>query len=394
MATDIKRIKGNASEAFFVVGKNGSSSLKHETLCIVVQAVCNAFSFYGDVLWCHFLSVESAIICQFQVVLSLFRPLHFSRDIVRKQFCDLIRRNAEKTLVATGVVFDADMFSSFTGSTSYPRSSDAQKIESNTHEGGEISATGVPQIEYNVPFKRCLLPETSSYVESEFQEYFDDAVDDKFEMMDSVGATSMPSHLGNEDDKSSVASLLHWHAGPSDVGAKFGEVTSFESPLLRPLRKHEAGDVLSGRLPPPETVPGWLLPPSSLNSSETKNGGDWSTAGSSSRQRQRRKIEDHSGHVTGIAISPHQRVVTFGPHDIIASANGMVPSYDNFAINRSGRGNMDDEMMADGAGEDSSRLPPIGLGVVGNERIGVKSLSVNDFQKRAREYSVGSVGSW
>jgi hypothetical protein len=288
-------------------------------------------------------------------------------------------------------------------------------------------------LEYVFPFDRCLLAETGTFVESGYQACYDTRSGDKFENVSTVVPNLRKSRADtNEDDKSSSTSILQWPTLPTDEEKLSGVNSSYESPHVQamdagtPDRDRDPEERLSafnaGALSPPKGVPAWVVPPLhplqkgplpiSGAGASALVGGEWATAKSSRRQHRRRKVEEPSGTTVGIAVSPvtpdHGKfsspVARDGPsfrsmftdrnHMTAGSGGvGIVPTFDNFGVPSASAAQHEGSPFDGARGDRDPRYPAPANG----ERAGAGGAhhpALNDFQKRAREYSVGSVGSW
>lgn len=442
MIVDIERELKEGSDKLFQVDRGGVPCLKHETLYTTVQAICYTLCFYRDDLLEHFLSIDADLVDKMFNLIITFHPLRFAHPIIRSEFSDLLVRMAG-IITALGVrvpMLDDDLIALGRDSVTPDHMELIEHIEVLGNKPME-SITGLvtdAPFDYMFPFDPCLLRGVGAFVEDGYLTRYDRCGNDdtlrKFSNINSSVATSSRIHANSEDDKSSATSLMQWPSVTHDEDKSSEAVSSYESSLLpslglgvqdtRPLSGNK-GSIAGEDVQP--TITGLTMPPRHPMSANTlRNDGlppevesaeEWTPAPlSRQRRRNRRKVagspdsssdafnavpsgnsfiapqgffrqgladELHTctGNPSGIVPSMGNVVFSGLNRGLYARGNGTVPSFDHFAVSVPPR---------DGLG---SATPFAGGG--GDVHKGTKhSPALNDFQKRAREYSVGSVGSW
>lgn len=406
--TDIEHELRDGSNKLFVVGKEGQPSLKHESLYLTVQAVCTILCFHGDSLWTHYLSIDVELCSQFLSVLSLFRPLRFARPSFSVAFHRLLSRTAAAANTAGVSLPDEHIIvpaASFGGYRSQDLGGYVGDMDMHGGMGSAVETiwgvvSKAPH-DFICPFDPCLLDGVASLVNCGYQIYFDEQgseLSQKFNNLTAFAPLVSRTHADSEGDRSSATSLMWPGTTQNEEGKPFEEGSSYESSLLPSLDMYRGDDSHSNAIPPRHPV--------------TNSGEEWTPAPlSRQRRRNRRKIGDSSEEHDFSGTSVYQSVVpqsfvmtrgddvglTFKSQSSVLgektpfshllqptinvknkgdNAFGAVPTFDRFAVPAA-------------IFRESSGQTAMGIST------GTKhSPALNDFQKRAREYSVGSVGSW
>ena len=371
---------------------------RHEILYCAVQSICVVACFYGVDFWRYFLLLQQSTMSQFL-----------------------------RTFSSTSIFLPPTLQADFSKLLSIGEGTFNEAVEHLTTEEIEIASGGqdlgdgfrnntktdavITSLDYLHPFDPCLLVETSASIVSGYQYEYDN-IRDKFDVLNRVPPTRLCSVVDHSecDDKSEGTSPTNCSGTmQTSEDETFSDIVASKSVL--PITGSEEDSKISGSSI--DTAPsatsalkfGFIVPPlhptqveATVSASDNLSNG-WTPATTSRRQRRRRKIEGPSfPSTTGIAISTkHSSIDPTSPLTGVTKGSSL---FRTFAT-----GQNSSEMMGGSSG--ASIVPSFEkFGVTGGakqgksqptkspDRYSVPKPALNDFQKRSREYSVGSVGSW